>query len=81
MRVDATAIARTMKEFDSAVIEILRANPKDMPFAALYHVDESSSSELSMIRSSGQADCGRQHSKTKPNRIREQYCKIPRSTK
>jgi hypothetical protein len=29
-----------MKEFDSAVIEILAANPKDMPFAALYHVEE-----------------------------------------
>lgn len=35
-----SAIARTMNEFDSAVIEILSANPKDVPFAALYHVDE-----------------------------------------
>lgn len=34
------AIARTMKEFDSAVIDILSANPRDVPFAALYHVAE-----------------------------------------
>jgi hypothetical protein len=32
-----------MKEFDSAVIEILAANARDMPFAALYHVEEASS--------------------------------------
>ncbi|ORY35646.1 hypothetical protein BCR39DRAFT_511288 [Naematelia encephala] len=36
---ERTSIARTMKEFDSAVIEILGANPRDVPFALLYHVN------------------------------------------
>lgn len=31
-----------MREFDSAVMEILSANPKDVPFAALYHVESPS---------------------------------------
>ncbi|WVQ71976.1 hypothetical protein IAR50_001519 [Cryptococcus sp. DSM 104548] len=35
-----TAIARTMEEFDKAVIEIIENNPRDAPFAALYHVDQ-----------------------------------------
>nr|XP_031864018.1 uncharacterized protein CI109_000662 [Kwoniella shandongensis]KAA5531090.1 hypothetical protein CI109_000662 [Kwoniella shandongensis] len=34
-----TSIARTMEEFDAAVIEILTASAKDAPFAALYHVE------------------------------------------
>jgi hypothetical protein len=34
-----SAIARTMHEFDSAVMEILGSNPRDVPFAALYHVE------------------------------------------
>lgn len=33
------AIARTMNEFDSAVMDILGTNAKDVPFAALYHVE------------------------------------------
>nr|ODN91900.1 hypothetical protein L203_01154 [Cryptococcus depauperatus CBS 7841] len=40
-----TSIARTMTEFNEAVIDILRANPKDAPFAALYHVEPSSASK------------------------------------
>lgn len=36
------AISRTMHEFDSAVMEILSENPKDVPFAALYHVESPS---------------------------------------
>lgn len=32
-------IARTMKEFDTAVMDILGTNAKDVPFAALYHVE------------------------------------------
>ncbi|ODN83508.1 hypothetical protein L202_01642 [Cryptococcus amylolentus CBS 6039] len=35
-----TAIARTMEEFDKAVVDILENNPRDAPFAALYHVDQ-----------------------------------------
>lgn len=31
-----------MHEFDKAVMEILSANPKDVPFAALYHVESPS---------------------------------------
>ncbi|OCF32740.1 hypothetical protein I316_05661 [Kwoniella heveanensis BCC8398] len=38
-----TSIARTMREFDDAVIEILTANPRDVPFAALYHVKSATS--------------------------------------
>lgn len=34
-----------MAEFDSAVIEILSSNPRDVPFAALYHVDVQTKSE------------------------------------
>ncbi|WVR09485.1 hypothetical protein IAU60_006553 [Kwoniella sp. DSM 27419] len=34
-----TAVARNMEEFDAAVIEILASNARDVPFAALYHVD------------------------------------------
>jgi hypothetical protein len=33
------AIARTMNEFDTAVMDILGTNAKDVPFAALYHVE------------------------------------------
>jgi hypothetical protein len=36
------AIARTMKEFDTAVVEIFSANARDVPFAMLYHVDHAS---------------------------------------
>ena len=39
---DLEAIARTMREFDSAVMEILSANARDVPFALIYHVDASS---------------------------------------
>ena len=28
-----------MKEFDTAVMDILGTNAKDVPFAALYHVE------------------------------------------
>lgn len=35
------AIARTMREIDVAVIDILAENPRDVPFALLYHVDSS----------------------------------------
>ncbi|KAK4687012.1 hypothetical protein P7C73_g3098, partial [Tremellales sp. Uapishka_1] len=42
---ERTSIARTMKELDEAVIEILSANPKDVPFAALYHVERSENDE------------------------------------
>ncbi|WWD02256.1 hypothetical protein V865_000294 [Kwoniella europaea PYCC6329] len=38
-----TSIARTMTEFDDAVIDILAANARDVPFAAFYHVDIPSS--------------------------------------
>nr|XP_019006639.1 uncharacterized protein I203_00231 [Kwoniella mangroviensis CBS 8507]OCF70100.1 hypothetical protein I203_00231 [Kwoniella mangroviensis CBS 8507] len=38
-----TSIARTMTEFDDAVIDILTANARDVPFAAFYHVDIPSS--------------------------------------
>nr|XP_019011586.1 uncharacterized protein I206_03688 [Kwoniella pini CBS 10737]OCF50367.1 hypothetical protein I206_03688 [Kwoniella pini CBS 10737] len=34
-----TSVARTMEEFDEAVIDILAANARDVPFAAFYHVD------------------------------------------
>jgi hypothetical protein len=34
-----SAIARTMHEFDSAVMDILGTNARDVPFAALYHVE------------------------------------------
>nr|XP_019044826.1 hypothetical protein I302_06740 [Kwoniella bestiolae CBS 10118]OCF23756.1 hypothetical protein I302_06740 [Kwoniella bestiolae CBS 10118] len=34
-----TSIARTMPEFDEAVIDSLKENARDVPFAALYHVD------------------------------------------
>jgi len=37
------AIARTMKEFDTAVMDILGTNAKDVPFAALYHVENANS--------------------------------------
>ena len=33
------AIARTLQEFDSAVMEIFASNPRDVPFAIMYHVD------------------------------------------
>jgi hypothetical protein len=33
------AISRTMEEYDNAAIDILANNPKDAPFAILYHVD------------------------------------------
>lgn len=33
------AIARTVHEFDSAVIDILSSNARDVPFAILYHVE------------------------------------------
>lgn len=33
------AIARTMQEFDSAVIDIMSSNARDVPFASLYHVE------------------------------------------
>lgn len=36
---ERTSIARTMTEFNSAVIEILTANARDAPFALLYHVE------------------------------------------
>ncbi|WVQ68391.1 uncharacterized protein L199_006599 [Kwoniella botswanensis] len=38
-----TSIAKTMTEFDDAVIDILAANARDVPFAAFYHVDIPSS--------------------------------------
>ncbi|WWC63422.1 uncharacterized protein I303_106024 [Kwoniella dejecticola CBS 10117] len=34
-----TSTARSMTEFSEAVIDILAANARDVPFAALYHVD------------------------------------------
>ncbi|EIW68283.1 hypothetical protein TREMEDRAFT_69291 [Tremella mesenterica DSM 1558] len=36
---ERTSIARTMKEFDTAVLDILTGNPRDAPFVALYHVN------------------------------------------
>ncbi|WVQ95095.1 hypothetical protein IAU59_002189 [Kwoniella sp. CBS 9459] len=42
-----TSVARTMREFDDAVIEILTANPRDVPFAALYHVHNATTSKKS----------------------------------
>jgi len=39
---DVEAIARTMREFDAAVIEILSGNARDVPFTLLYHVDTAS---------------------------------------
>lgn len=35
---ERTSIARTMAEFNSAVLEILSTNPRDAPFALLYQV-------------------------------------------
>ncbi|WVF67533.1 hypothetical protein IAT40_002289 [Kwoniella sp. CBS 6097] len=43
-----TSIARTMREFDEAVIEILTANPRDVPFAALYHVNNATTTKKSI---------------------------------
>ena len=37
-----SAIARTLGEYDSAVLEILSTNPRDIPFALLYNVDAES---------------------------------------
>jgi hypothetical protein len=34
-----------MAEFDSAVLDIISSNPRDVPFAALYHVDTKVKSE------------------------------------
>ncbi|WRT68535.1 uncharacterized protein IL334_005512 [Kwoniella shivajii] len=58
-----TSNAKTMQEFDEAVTDILAANPRDVPFAALYHVDMPStatrSSEgtqsIEVTRSDGQS--------------------------
>nr|XP_031864017.1 uncharacterized protein CI109_000661 [Kwoniella shandongensis]KAA5531089.1 hypothetical protein CI109_000661 [Kwoniella shandongensis] len=35
---EQSAIARTTREFHSAVIDVLGANPRDIPFAAMYQV-------------------------------------------
>ena len=42
---ERTSIARTMDEFNSAVIEILSSNPRDAPFALLYNVRVESATE------------------------------------
>ena len=42
---EQTSVARTMDEFNSAVIDILGSNPRDAPFAMLYSVEVESTSD------------------------------------
>ncbi|GFZ50846.1 hypothetical protein JCM24511_08604 [Saitozyma sp. JCM 24511] len=48
---ERTSIARTIREFDSAVVEILAANARDVPFAALYHVEVTQTAPDNVSRS------------------------------
>lgn len=39
---ERASIGRTMDDFESGILETLTANPKDAPFAMLYHVQQQS---------------------------------------
>lgn len=54
---DRAAIARTMQEFDTAVLDILASNPRDVPFASLYHVEvDQQEKKASPVHFSGRAN-------------------------
>jgi len=58
---ERTSIARTMDEFNSAVIEILSANPRDAPFAMLYNVNVEATTEKKSTKPSATASDGPKH--------------------